>query len=328
MQMYYDKDADLEILKEKRIGIVGGAGIQGSGQSLNLRDSGLDVIVSELPGTPAWKKAEQYGLTVVTTPELAEQSDIIVLLTQDNVQPVVYQDEIKPHLQEGNALVFAHGFNIHYGQIVPPDSIDVFMIAPKGPGSLVRSTYLEGKGVPALVAVAQDYTGRAKQLALAYAKGIGATRAGVLETTFREETETDLFGEQAVLCGGVSELIRAGFDTLVQAGYQPECAYFEVCHELKLIVDMIQQDGISGMRRRVSDTAEYGDLTRGKRVITEETRREMRKILAEIQDGSFAREWLLENRVGRPVFNARRKQDEEHPIEGVGRRLRAMMSWL
>ncbi|MCD6169756.1 MAG: ketol-acid reductoisomerase [Candidatus Latescibacteria bacterium] len=328
MQMYYDKDADLEILKEKRIGIVGGAGIQGSGQSLNLRDSGLDVIVSELPGTPAWKKAEQYGLTVVTTPELAEQSDIIVLLTQDNVQPVVYQDEIKPHLQEGNALVFAHGFNIHYGQIVPPGSIDVFMIAPKGPGSLVRSTYLEGKGVPALVAVAQDYTGRAKQLALAYAKGIGATRAGVLETTFREETETDLFGEQAVLCGGVSELIRAGFDTLVQAGYQPECAYFEVCHELKLIVDMIQQDGISGMRRRVSDTAEYGDLTRGKRVITEETRREMRKILAEIQDGSFAREWLLENRVGRPVFNARRKQDEEHPIEGVGRRLRAMMSWL
>ncbi|HDN67819.1 MAG TPA: ketol-acid reductoisomerase [Firmicutes bacterium] len=328
MQMYYDKDADLEILKEKRIGIVGGAGIQGSGQSLNLRDSGLDVIVSELPGTPAWKKAEQHGLTVVTTPELAEQSDIIVLLTQDNVQPVVYQDEIKPHLEEGNALVFAHGFNIHYGQIVPPDSIDVFMIAPKGPGSLVRSTYLEGKGVPALVAVAQDYTGRAKQLALAYAKGIGATRAGVLETTFREETETDLFGEQAVLCGGVSELIRVGFDTLVQAGYQPECAYFEVCHELKLIVDMIQQDGISGMRRRVSDTAEYGDLTRGKRVITEETRREMRKILAEIQDGSFAREWLLENRVGRPVFNARRKQDEEHPIEGVGRRLRAMMSWL
>ena len=328
MQMYYDKDANLEILKGKRIGVVGGAGIQGSGQSLNLQDSGLDVVVSELPDTPAWKKAEQQGLTVMTTPELAQQSEIIVLLTQDNVQPRVYQEQIKPHLKEGNALVFAHGFNIHFGQIVPPDNIDVFMIAPKGPGSLVRSTYLEGKGVPALVAIAQDYTGQTKQVALAYAKGVGATRAGVLETTFREETETDLFGEQAVLCGGVSELIRVGFDTLVEAGYQPECAYFEVCHELKLIVDMIQQDGISGMRRRVSDTAEYGDLTRGKRVITKKTRREMRKILAEIQDGNFAREWLLENRVGRPVFNARRKQDEEHSIEEVGRRLRSMMSWL
>jgi ketol-acid reductoisomerase len=309
MQMYYDKDADLEILKDKRIGVVGGAGIQGSGQSLNLQDSGLDVVVSELPDTPAWKKAEQQGLTVMTTPELAQQSEIIVLLTQDNVQPRVYQEQIKPHLKEGNALVFAHGFNIHFGQIVPPDNIDVFMIAPKGPGSLVRSTYLEGKGVPALVAIAQDYTGQTKQVALAYAKGVGATRAGVLETTFREETETDLFGEQVVLCGGVTELIRAGFDTLVEAGYQPECAYFEVC-------------------QRVSDTAEYGDLTRGKRVITEETRREMKKILAEIQDGSFALEWLLENQVGRPVFNARRKQDEEHSIEEVGRRLRSMMSWL
>jgi len=328
MEMYYDKDADLEYLRGRKIGIVGGGGIQGGCHSLNLRDSGLDVIVSELPNSEAWKRAEEHGLKVVTTSELAEKADIIALLTQDDVQPQVYRNEIEAHLKEGNALVFAHGFNIHFGQIVPPPTIDVFMVAPKGPGSLVRSTYVEGKGVPALLAIAQDYTGKAKQTGLAYARGLGCTRAGVLETTFKEETETDLFGEQAVLCGGVSELIRAGFDTLVEAGYQPECAYFEVCHELKLIVDMIQQDGIMGMRNRVSDTAEYGDLTRGKRVITEDTRREMKKILAEIQDGSFAREWLLENRVGRPVYNARKRQDEAHPIEAVGRRLRKMMGWL
>ncbi len=326
--IYYDKDADLGHLKGKTVGIVGGAGIQGSAHSMNLKDSGVNVIVSELPGSEAWRRAEGMGWRVMTTSELAKAADVIALLTQDDVQPRVYKSDIAPNLQAGKALVFAHGFNIHYHQIEPPKDVDVFMIAPKGPGSLVRRMYEQGKGVPALVAVHQDATGKALQMALAYAKGLGCSRAGVLETSFAEETETDLFGEQCVLCGGVSELVKAGFDVLVEAGYQPECAYLEVCHELKLIVDMIHAEGIMGMRRRVSDTAEYGDMTRGRRVIDESVRDEMWTILDEIQTGEFAREWILENQAGRPSFKALERLESEHPIEGVGARIRAMMPWL
>ena len=326
--IYYDKDADLSDLKGKTVGIVGGAGIQGSAHSMNLKDSGVDVVVSELPGSEAWKQAEKMGWKVMTTGELAKVADVIVLLTQDDVQPKVYGSDIVQNLSAGKALVFAHGFNIHYHQIIPPEDVDVFMIAPKGPGSLVRRMYEQGKGVPALVAVYQNPSGNALNLALAYAKGLGCTRAGVLETTFAEETETDLFGEQAVLCGGVSELVKAGFEVLVEAGYQPECAYLEVCHELKLIVDMIHADGITGMRKRVSDTAEYGDMTRGKRVISEEVKDEMWAILDEIQTGKFATEWILENQAGRPSFKALEKLEAEHPIEEVGASIRAMMPWL
>jgi len=326
--IYYDKDADLSYLEGKTVGIVGGAGIQGSAHSMNLKDSGVNVIVSELPGSDAWKRAESMGWEVLTTDQLAEKADVIALLTQDDVQPKVYREQIAQHLAAGKALVFAHGFNIHYHQIEPPEDVDVFMIAPKGPGSLVRRMYEEGKGVPALVAVHQDASGNALNLALAYAKGLGCTRAGVLETTFAEETETDLFGEQTVLCGGVSELIKAGFEVLVEAGYQPECAYLEVCHELKLIVDMIHAEGITGMLKRVSDTAEYGSMTRGRRIITEDTKDEMFAILDEIQTGQFATEWILENQAGRPSFKALERIEAEHPMEEVGKRIRSMMPWL
>ncbi|MCD5402047.1 ketol-acid reductoisomerase [candidate division NPL-UPA2 bacterium] len=326
-KMYYDKDANLRVLKGKKIAIIG-YGIQGHAQAQNLRDSGIEVIVSDLKNSPNWKQAKKDGFQPLEAAEAVKKSDIIQILTQDDVQAKVYESEVAPGLKKGKALVFSHGFNIHYGQIVPPPDVDVFMVAPKGPGSLVREMFLKGGGVPCLLAIHQDWTGKARQLGLAYARAIGGTKAGVIETTFAEETETDLFGEQAVLCGGVSELIRASFDTLLEAGYQPEIAYFECLHELKLIVDMIHLWGISGMRARVSDTAEYGDLTRGRRVITEETRAEMKRILKEVQSGEFAREWILENRVGRPVFKALAKKDADHPIEKVGKKLRGMMSWL
>lgn len=326
-KMYYDKDADLKILKGKKIAIIG-YGSQGHAQAQNLRDSGVDVIVSELKGTPNYELALQDKWKVYNAAEAAQTTDIIQMLVPDQVQAMVYKGAIEPNLKKGKALVFSHGFNIHFGQIIPPKDIDVFMVAPKGPGHLVRKVFKEGSGVPSLIAIHQDYSGKAKKLALAYAKGIGATRAGVIETTFAEETETDLFGEQAVLCGGVTELVCAGFDTLVAAGYQPEIAYFECMHELKLIVDLFYEGGISRMRYSVSDTAEYGDLTRGKRIITEGTRAEMKKILQEVQTGQFAREWILENQAGRPVFNALRKQTDKLLIEKVGANLRKMMSWL
>jgi ketol-acid reductoisomerase len=326
-KLYYDKDADLGALKGKTVAIVG-YGIQGRPHSLCLRDSGITVVPADLPGSQGWQQAETDGFKVVAAEEAAKQGDVIAVLTPDDVQAKVYASAIAPNLKDGNALVFAHGFNIHYSQIIPPETVDVFMVAPKGPGSLVRQLFEAGRGVPALLAVYQDATGKAKQLGLAYAKGLGCTRAGLLETTFAEETETDLFGEQTVLCGGVSALITAGFEVLVEAGYQPESAYLEVLHELKLIVDMIQEDGITGMRKRVSDTAEYGDMTRGPRVITEDVKDEMRDILEEIQSGEFAREWILENQAGRPVFRALERQGREHLIEEVGEQLRAMMPWL
>ncbi len=326
-KIYYDDDADLSVLKERVIGIIG-YGIQGRAQALCLKDSGMNVIVCDLPGSPAEQQAKEDGQTVLTTEEVAERADIIAILTQDHVQPKVYREQVEQHLREGNALLFSHGFNIHYNQIVPPENVDVLMVAPKGPGSLVREQYLAGAGVPALLAIHQNPSGKAKELGLAYAKAIGATRAGVIETTFKEETETDLFGEQAVLCGGVSELIKAGFDTLVEAGYQPEMAYYECCHELKLIMDMIYKYGIQGMRKRVSDTAEYGDLTRGPRIIDERVRQEMKLLLEEIQSGEFAREWILENQANRPVMRRLSAAADEHPIEAVGRKLREAMPWL
>ncbi|MBD3379834.1 MAG: ketol-acid reductoisomerase [Candidatus Omnitrophica bacterium] len=326
-KMYYDKDADLGILKEQTIAVIG-YGIQGRGQALNLRDSGIKVIVSELEGTPNHEQARKDGFEVLAAAEAAKQADVIQVLTQDHVQASVYKKAIEPNLEEGNSLVFSHGFNIRFKQIVPPDNIDVFMVAPKGPGALVRRMYEEGKGVPCLIAVHQDHSGKARDKALAYAKGIGGTRAGVIETTFDEETETDLFGEQAVLCGGASELIKAGFDTLVEAGYQPEIAYFECLHELKLITDLIYQYGIKGMRSRVSDTAEYGDITRGKRIINEKTREEMKKILKEIQSGDFADEWIKENEDGRPNYSRITEEEKQHKIEAVGEELRGMMPWM
>jgi len=327
IKIYYDKDADLNLLKDKTIAIIG-YGIQGRGQSLCLRDSGCNVIVSEIPGTANYEQAKKDGFSPVAASEAAQRGDIIQVLTQDHVQAKVYKEAIEPNLKKGKALCFSHGFNIHFKQIIPPKEIDVFMIAPKGPGALVRKMYEEGKGVPSLVAVYQDASGKALQIALAYAKGLKATTAGVIQTNFKEETETDLFGEQAVLCGGVSELITAGFDTLVAAGYQPEIAYFEVLHELKLITDLIQERGISGMRRGVSNTACYGDLTRGKRIITETTRKEMKKILGEIQSGEFAKEWIGENEKGRPNFNKLIQEGDKHLIEEVGRQLRSMMPWM
>jgi len=327
MKVFYDQDADLKYLDGKTVAIIG-YGSQGHAQALNLRDSGVRVLVADVPGSENWERAAADGFEPLKAAEAAEMGDIIQILIPDEKQASVYSSDIAPHMKAGKALMFSHGFNIHFGQIKPPQDVDVFMIAPKSPGHLVRRMYVEGVGVPSLVAVHQDYTGNALNIALAYAKGIGSTRAGVIETTFKEETETDLFGEQVVLCGGVTELVRAGFDTLVEAGYQPEIAYFECMHELKLIVDLMYEGGISWMRYSISDTAEYGDLTRGKRIITQETRAEMKRILEEIQNGSFAREWLLENQVGRPVFNAMQKKEEEHLIEVVGKKLRAMMPWL
>ena len=327
MNIYYDADADLGLFKGKKVAIIG-FGSQGHAQALNLRDSGVDVIVSEVPKTPNYELAVKYGFKPVAAADAAKKAQVVQILTQDHVQAHLYENDLRPHMGKGKTLLFSHGFNIHFGQIVPDPQVDVVMVAPKGPGHLVRSEYEKGAGVPSLVAIHQDPSGKALATALAYAKGIGATRAGVLETSFREETETDLFGEQAVLCGGVSELVKAGFDTLVEAGYAPEIAYFECLHELKLIVDLFYQGGISYMRYSVSDTAEFGDYTRGKRIITEETREEMWKILREVQTGEFAREWILENQARRPVFNALRKEEAEHPIEEVGKKLRSMMGWL
>ncbi|MFA7676874.1 MAG: ketol-acid reductoisomerase [Candidatus Omnitrophota bacterium] len=326
-KVYYDKDANLELIKSKTVAIIG-YGIQGRGQSLCLRDSGCRVIVSELEGTENYKQAKADGFDPVTAQEAAKNADVIQILTQDHVQAAVYNEKIKPNLKKGKALCFSHGFNIRFKQIRPSKTIDVFMVAPKGPGALVRRMYEQGKGVPCLIAVHQDATGKAKELALSYAKAIGGTRMGVIETTFSEETETDLFGEQAVLCGGVSELIKAGFDTLVEAGYQPEIAYFEVLHELKLITDLIQEVGISGMRRRVSNTACYGDLTRGPRIITDKTRKVMQKMLKEITSGKFAKEWIKENETGRKNFDKLIKDGDNHPIEKVGKDLREMMPWI
>ena len=327
VKVYYDADANLEFLKGKKIAVLG-YGSQGHAQAQSLRDSGLDVVVGLRKDSPSWAKAEADGLEVAIVPEACAKADVIQILLPDEIQGRVYAEEVEPYLTEGKALMFSHGFNIHFGQIVPPKHVDVILVAPKSPGHLVRRMYAEGKGVPGLVAVYQDYTGKAKDIALAYAKGIGCTKAGVFETSFREETETDLFGEQAVLCGGVSELIKAGFDTLVEAGYAPEMAYFECLHELKLIVDLIYEGGLSRMRYSVSNTAEYGDYMVGPRIITEETREEMRQVLAEIQDGTFARNWMLENQVKGPQFNAIRKMEQEHPIEQVGAELRKMMPWL
>jgi len=326
-KIYYDKDANLAQIQDKTIAIIG-YGIQGRGQALNLRDSGLNVIVSELAGTPNYDQAKEDGFDPIEANKAAKKADIIQILTQDHVQAMVYRKSIRRYLKKGKSMVFSHGFNIHFKQIVPPADVDVWMIAPKGPGALVRRQYEEGKGVPCLVAIYQDASGAALNDALAYAKGIGGARAGVLETTFAEETETDLFGEQVVLCGGVTELVKAGYETLIEAGYQPEIAYFECLHELKLITDLIYETGIQGMRKRVSDTAEYGDLTRGKRVISQRTRKEMQKILKEVQSGKFAREWIRENKKGRPNFTEMRKKEDAHPIEKIGAELRGMMPWM
>ena len=327
MEIYYDKDADLSLLKDKTIGIIG-FGSQGHAHALNLKDSGMNVIVGLYPGSKSWPKVEEAGLRVGNVADVAREADILMVLAPDQVQRELYEGHIEQGLSAGNMLMFAHGFNIHYDQVKPPPDVDVTMIAPKGPGHLVRRMFVDGTGVPALVAVHQNATELAKQMALAYAKGIGATRAGVLTTTFQEETETDLFGEQTVLCGGVTALIKTAFETLVEAGYQPEVAYFECLHELKLLVDFIHEGGMASMRYTISDTAEYGDYTRGPRVIDEHVRENMREILGEIQDGTFAREWILENQAGRPSFLAQRRINAEHPIEQVGEELRGMMSWL
>lgn len=326
-KMYYEKDTDLNLLRGKKVAVIG-YGSQGHAHALNLHESGVDVVVGLYNGSKSWEKAEAAGLKVATVADAAKVADLIMILLPDEKQAKIYNEEIAPNLEEGNALVFAHGFNIHFGQINPPAFVDVFMVAPKGPGHLVRRTYTEGAGVPCLIAVHQNASGKAKEYALAYANGIGGARAGVLETTFKDETETDLFGEQAVLCGGVSELIKAGFETLVEAGYAPENAYFECMHEMKLIVDLLYQGGLSMMRYSISDTAEYGDYQIGKRIITDETKKEMKKVLTEIQDGTFAKNWLLENQTNRPGFNARRRMEAEHPIEKVGKELRGMMSWI
>jgi ketol-acid reductoisomerase len=323
----YDADADLALVESRKVAVLG-YGSQGHAHALNLRDSGIDVRVGLRPGSSSVAKAKGAGLKVLGIAEACAEADVIMVLLPDTEQAAIYTNDIAPNLKDGDSLAFAHGFNIHFGQVKPPKGVDVWMIAPKGPGHLVRRTYEEGGGVPALVAVHNDATGKARETALAYAKAIGATRAGVLSTTFEEETETDLFGEQVVLCGGLTELIRASYETLVDAGYQPESAYFETLHEVKLIVDLIYEGGIANMRYSISDTAEYGDMTRGPRIITDETRAEMRKILAEIQTGEFAREWIMENRAGRPVFEALRRRGQQHPIEDVGTRLRGMMPWI
>tara|TARA_B100000029_G_scaffold373864_1_gene368147 strand:- start:453 stop:1448 length:996 start_codon:yes stop_codon:yes gene_type:complete len=325
--IYYENSADLSVLSNKTVGIVG-YGSQGHAHALSLRDSGIDVIVGLYEGSSSWAKAESEGLKVSTVSELSQASDIIMMLVPDHLQGRIYRESIQPHLDSTKTLMFAHGFNIHYGQIVPPEDVDVSMIAPKAPGHRVREIFSQGAGVPGLLAIHQNPSGNAIQNALAYAKGIGCTRAGVLDTTFKEETETDLFGEQTILCGGVTSLVKAGFETLVEAGYQPESAYFECMHELKLIVDLLYQGGMEYMRYSVSDTAEYGDYSRGPRVVDERVKENMKQVLKEIQDGTFAREWIAENDEGRPRFNAMRQQDTKHPIEQVGQSLRDMMGFL
>src|SRR4029078_3723234 len=325
--VYYEKDADSSLVARRKVAIIG-YGSQGHAHALNMMESGVDVRVGLREGSSSWAKAEEAGLGVLTTADACKEADVIMVLLPDTEQARVYKEDIEPNLDDRDSLAFAHGFNIHFGQITPPKGVDGWMIAPRGPGHLVRRTYEEGGGVPALVAVSADETGKAKQTALAYARAIGATRAGVLDTTFEEETETDLFGEQVVLCGGLVELIKASFETLVNAGYQPESAYFETLHEVKLIVDLIYEGGIANMRYSISDTAEYADMTRAPRDATDATRAEMREILDEIQTGKFPKEGILENQAGRPVFNALRKKSAEHPIEEVGDRLRSMMPWI
>lgn len=328
INMMYDKDCNLGLLDGKTISIIG-YGSQGHAHAQNLKESGADVIVGLRKSSARWEQAQKAGLKVMEVADAAKAGDFIMMLVPDEQAADIYASQIAPNLEEGNILMFAHGFNIHYKQINPPENIDVIMVAPKGPGHTVRSQYLEGKGVPSLIAVHQDYSGKAKDYALAYAAGIGAGRAGIIETTFKEETETDLFGEQAVLCGGVTELMKAGFDTLVEAGYAPEMAYFECIHEMKLIVDLINSGGFAMMRYSISDTAEYGDYRTGRRIITEDTRKEMKNVLREIQDGTFASEWISENRAGRRAkFLATRRMEAEHPLEKVGKKLRDMMSWL
>ncbi|MDU4962168.1 MAG: ketol-acid reductoisomerase [Sporomusaceae bacterium] len=326
-KMYYDHDAQWDLIQDKRVAIIG-FGSQGHAHALNLHDNGVNVTVGLYAGSKSWDKAKAGGLAVASVADAVKDADVVMLLLPDEKQASVYREHIAPNLKPGAALAFAHGFNIHFGQIQPPADNDVFMVAPKGPGHLVRRVFTEGNGVPCLMAVHQDFSGHCQDLALAYARGIGGTRAGVLVTTFKEETETDLFGEQAVLCGGVTALIAAGFETLVEAGYQPESAYFECMHEMKLIVDLMYEGGMAAMRHSISDTAEYGDYVTGSRIITDATRAEMKKILSEIQDGSFAKQWILENQANRPTFNALRRQKAAHQIESVGQELRGMMSWL
>lgn len=326
-KIYYDSDANLSLLGKKTVAIIG-YGSQGHGHALNLKDSGIDVVIGLYEESPSWREAEKAGFRVKTTEKATKESDIIMILTPDHLQPQIYEKSIKPNLIEGDAIAFAHGFNIVYRQIEPPEYVDVFMVAPKSPGHLLRRMYEQETGVPCLLAVEQDFTGKAEDIGLAYAKALGGTRAGVIKTTFSEETETDLFGEQCVLCGGVTELIKAGFDTLVEAGYQPEIAYFECLNELKLIVDMIYEGGINWMRYSISDTAKYGDITVGKRIINENVRKEMKKVLDEVVTGEFARNWILENQANRPVYKTVLAKEAEHPIEKVGNRLRKMMPWL
>ncbi len=325
-KMYYEKDCDLSLLAGKTVAVVG-YGSQGHAHAQNLRDSGVSVIVGLYEGSKSAETAKADGFTVLNTEDAVQKADIVMLLVNDEKMAALYAEKVAPHLRSGMTLCFAHGFNIHYGQIVPPENVDVIMIAPKGPGHTVRSQFLEGKGVPCLIAVHQDYSGKAHDMALAYAKGIGGARAGILETTFKEETETDLFGEQCVLCGGVSALMKAGFDTLVEAGYQPESAYFECLHEMKLIIDLVVKGGLSFMRYSISDTAEYGDYSVGDRIITQDTKAEMRKVLGEIQSGEFAHKWIAENKAGRPSFTQRRKEESELLVEKVGAELREKMSW-
>ena len=326
-KVYYENNADLSVLDDKKVGIIG-FGSQGHAHALNLHESGVDVSVGLYPGSKSWDAVKEAGLAVGTVDEVAQTCDVIMILVPDQIQFQVYKEHIEPHLESGKTLMFAHGFNIHFDAINPPPNIDVSMIAPKGPGHLVRRVIQEGGGVPALVAIHQDASESALAVALAYGKGLGATKAGILETTFREETETDLFGEQAVLCGGIAEMAKAGFEVLIEAGYQPESAYYETFHEIKLIVDLMYEGGLAAMFSSVSDTAEYGAYTRGPRIITSETKDEMRKILAEVQEGKFAREWLLENQVGQPHFRALRRITAEHPVEEVGSEVRSMMAWL
>jgi len=326
-KMYYDNDVDFSLIENKIVAVIG-YGSQGHAHALNLKESGVNVVVGLYEGSKSWEKVEKDGLKVTSVDEASKMADVVMILTPDTKQGKLYKESIEPYLEEGNALAFAHGFNIVFNQIKQPENVDVFMVAPKGPGHLVRRVYKEGQGVPVLIAVEQDYSGKCKELALAYARGIGGTRAGAIQTTFKEETETDLFGEQAVLCGGVTELIKAGFDTLTEAGYQPEIAYFECLHEMKLIVDLLYEGGLEKMRYSVSDTAEYGDYMAGKRIINENVREEMKKVLYEIQTGKFAKNWIQENQAGRPEFMATKNKELEHNLTKTGKKLRDMMSWI